>query len=349
MIPSDFLYFQTTSGPPRPKALHSLTFTPNVARARTVSRAPLMKSWFYSNFSWAFRRTTTQQSNAEEEYSLPGTTRSSLNADLSYSEGDHGGEQRNINFDALTPSDLDEGVVFAKNNVSLLVSNLSTSPKHKVTKKGEEYLGNDSGYFYMRTHEIPFHANTFIVHWLANSELKKAATGEHTEPAAASTNNRTVSIELNTLEMIRIFYDSEDGVAENSLSNGQVVLYSKEGVFRIFKFVSGGLDRLTDLLRGCQFLRITNQEIEQENHKQVTFVVYPPRLGLKEMHPGECQVQTQLNKEMWDDLHDREGRITALKLIQKVNSYIHTCIAYVDEWNLLMLSESIRITQVTYT
>ena len=266
----------------------------------------------------------------EEEYSLPGT--SSLNADLSNSEGDYGGEQRNTNFDAHTPSDLEEGsgVVFAKNNVSLRVSNSSTSPKHKANKKSEEYLGNDHGYFYMRAHEISFHGNTFIVHWLANSELKKAATGEHTESTAASNNNSTVSIELNSLEMIRIFYDSEDGVAENSLSNGQVVLYSKDGVFHIFKFVSGGLDRLTDLLRGCQFLRVTNQEVYQENHKQVTFVVYAPRLGLKEMHPCEHEVQTQLSKETWNDLHDREGRITALKLIQKVYScinyytYIHT-------------------------
>ena len=293
-----------------------------------------MKSWF-SNFSWAFRRTTNQQSNAEEEYSLPGTTKSSLNADLSNSEGDHG----NTNFDALTPSDIEglEGVVFAKNNVSLRVSNSSTSPKHKANKKTEEYLGNDSGYFYMRTHEISFHGNTFIVHWLANSELKKAATGEHTDSAATSNNNSTVSIELNTLEMIRIFYDSEDDVAENSLSNGQVVLYNKDGVFHIFKFVSGGLDRLTDLLRGCQFLRVTNLEIEQENHKQITFVVYAPRLGLKEMHPGEHEVQTQLNKETWDDLHDREGRITAVKLIQKVYSYIvrtyiHACVTYVDHY-----------------
>jgi len=121
--------------------------------------------------------------------------------------------------------------------------------------------------------------------------------------------------------MIRIFYDSENDTPENSLSSGQMVLYSKNGVFHIFRFVSGGLEKLTDLLKGCQFLRETNQEIEQASPKQVTFVVYAPRLGLKELHPSEREVQTQLNKETWDDLHDREGRITALKLIQKVRMH----------------------------
>ena len=272
-----------------------------------------MKSWF----NWAFRRTPSQQLNAEEEYNLPVTPVSSVNTDQSSSERDREGEQGNTKIEALTPIDTEEGVVFAKNNVLLRVSDSSSSPRHRGNKKGEEYLGNDSGYFYMRVQELSFHGNTFIVHWLANSELKKAVVAEHNESAAASNNSNTVSIELNTLEMIRIFYDSDN----DTPSSGQMVLYSRNGIFHIFKFVSGGLEKLTDLLKGCPFLRETNhQEIEQASHKQVTFIVYAPRLGLKELHPGEHEVQTQLNKETWDDLHDREGRITALKLIQKVHT-----------------------------
>lgn len=324
MISSDLLNFQAAGSPPGAKALHfSQFFTPNVARALlVVSRVPLMKSWF-SNFIWAFRRTTSQQSNTDEEHALPGSTKSSLNADLSYSAGDHDGKPRDRNLLAPTPSETEEGVVFAKNNVVLRVSDATSSPKHKVNKKGEEY-GNNSGYFYMRAHEISFHGNTYIVHWLANSELKKAAAGEPNESTSASNNNNAVSIELNTLEMIKIFYDSESGAADCSLSNGQMILYSKDGVFHIFRFISGGLERLTELLKGCKFLRETNQDIDQDNHKQVTFVVYAPRLGLKEMHPAEHEIQTQLTKETWDDLHDREGRITALKLIQKVIPCMHT-------------------------
>jgi len=276
-----------------------------------------MKSWL-SNLTWAFRRTTNPQSNIDEEHNLSGTTISSVNADLSYSESYHESEPRNKNLEAFIPSDSDEGIVFTKNNVFLRVSNTS-SPRHKLQKRGEDDA-NNTGYFYMRSHEISFHGYTYIVHWLANSELKKVATREPNESTSTSNNINSLTIELNNLEMIRIFYDSESGAAEYSLCNGQVVLYSKDGVFHIFKFVSGGLERLTDLLRGCQFLRETNQELDQENHKHVTFVVYPPRLGLKEMNPSEHEVQTQLSKETWDDLHDREGRITALKLIQKVQT-----------------------------
>ena len=279
-----------------------------------VSRVPLMRSWF----NWVFRRTTNQQQNTDEGHNAPVSTKSSLNADHSCSGGDQTAEPRNtLNLQALTPSEIEEGVVFAKNNVFLRVSDSTVSPKSKGNKRGDEQVSN-SGYFYMRAHEISFHGNTYIVHWLANSELKRAATGEPSEFTSASNNNNAVTIELNTLEMIRIFYDSEVVAGEQSLSNGQIVLYSKDGVFHIFKFISGGLERLTDLLRECKFLRETPQEIEQENHKQVMFVVYTPRLGLKELHPAEHEVQTQLNKEAWDDLHDRHGRITALKLIQKV-------------------------------
>lgn len=280
-----------------------------------------MKSWL-SNLGWAFRRTSSQQPNTDEEYSLPGTT-SSLNADLSYSGSDHGSEHKCTNLDALIPTDPEEGIVFAKNNVFLRISNSSSSPKQKGHRRGDEH-GNNSGYFYMRTREISFHGNTYVIHWLANSELTKVATGTELlgEPSTAST--KPVSIELNSLEKIKIFYDSETGSIQDSteytLSNGQVILYSKDGVFHIFKFISGGLGKLTNLLRGCPFLRETNKEIDQENHKHVTFVVYAPKLGLKEMHPAEHEVQTELNKETWNDLHDREGRITALKLIQKVIS-----------------------------
>jgi len=128
-----------------------------------------MKSWF----NWAFRRTPNQQSNAEEEYYLPGTPVSTVSTDQSNSEGDREGEHRNTNLEALTPIDTEEGVVFAKNNVSLRMSDSSSSPRRRGNKKGEEYLGSNSGYFYMRVQEISFHGNTFIVHWLANSELKR--------------------------------------------------------------------------------------------------------------------------------------------------------------------------------
>ena len=273
-----------------------------------------MRSWF----NWAFRRTNNQQQNIDEDYSAPVSTKSSLNADQANTGGDQAAEPKNTNPEALTPSEIDEGVVFAKNNVFLRVSDSTTSPKSKGNKRGEEHASN-SGYFYMRAHEISFHGNTYIVHWLANSELKRAASGEPSESTSTSNDNNAVTIELNTLEMIRIFYDSEATVpGEHSLSNGQMVLYSKDGVFHIFKFISGGLEKLTDLLRECKFLREAPQEMDQGNHKQVMFVVYAPRLGLRELHPAEHEVQTQLNKEAWDDLHDRYGRITALKLIQKV-------------------------------
>ena len=293
-----------------------------MARAPEItSRAPLMKSWL-SNFSWAFRRSNNQlnQHSSDEGHAIPGGTRSSLNADVSSSGGDHESGLRNNDLEALTPSKIEEGVVFAKNNVSLRVSDSAASPKHKGNKKGEDHV-NNSGYFYMRAQEISFHGNTYIVHWLANSEIKKAATGEPSkEPASAlNNNNNAISIELNTLEMIRFFYDSEAGASDCTLSNGQMVLSNKDGVIHIFRFGSGGLQRLVDLLRGCKFLRETSQEMmEQDNQKQVMFVVYTPKLGLKEMHPAEHEIQTQLNRETWDDLHDREGRITALKLIQKV-------------------------------
>ena len=275
-----------------------------------------MRSWF----NWAFRRTANQQQNIEEDHSAPVSTKSSLNADQACTGADQGAEPRNTNPEALTPSEIEEGVVFAKNNVFLRVSDSTVSPKAKGSKRGEEHASNNSGYFYMRAHEISFHGNTYIVHWLANSELKRAASGEPTESTSTS-NNNAVTVELNNLEMIRIFYDSEAaGTGEHSLSNGQMVLYSKDGVFHIFKFISGGLEKLTDLLRECKFLREVPQEMDQENHKQVMFVVYTPKLGLKELHPAEHEVQTQLNKETWDDLHDRHGHITALKLIQKVHN-----------------------------
>jgi len=273
-----------------------------------------MKSWF----AWPFRRASQ---HSDEEYSLPGATKTSLNVDASYDASEQVivKEPKNTVLEAPVPSASEEGVVFAKNNVLLRIASASPSPRHKNHRRSDE----ESGYFYMRSHEISFHGSSYMVHWVANSELRRVTAKETTDTTAMASNssNNTVSIELNNLEMVKLFYaqESEQISAEFSLSNGQVVFYNKNGVFHIFKFISGGLERLTELLRGCRFLKETIPEDENDHRqRQVTFVVYAPQLGLKEMHPSEYEVQTQLNMETWNDLHDREGRITALKLIQKV-------------------------------
>ena len=275
-----------------------------------------MKSWF----TWPFRR-ATQHTTSDVEYSLPGSTKTSLNADVSYDASEQViiKEPKSAVLEAPVPSVSEEGVVFAKNNVLLRISSASPSPRHKNHRRSDD----ESGYFYMRSHEISFHGSSYMVHWVANSELRRVTAKETNDTTSVASNNtnNTVSIELNNLEMVKLFYaqESDQIGAEFSLSNGQLVFYNKNGIFHIFKFISGGLDRLTELLRGCRFLKETSPDDENDHsQRQVTFVVYAPQLGLKEMHPSEYEVQTQLNLETWNDLHDREGRITALKLIQKV-------------------------------
>ena len=212
-------------------------------------------------------------------------------------------------------------VLYRKNNVFLKYpGKRETTPVPDATTTQVHI----PGFLFITTRGSNF-GSTLILNWAPNSTMRvpeydatavdAAAINGHTEAEMLPEDTRpscsSVSIDLCLMEIIRIFYHTDE---KGYIASGEMVISSRERDFKVFHFKYGGLSDLIQLFRSWKYF---NHQHHKESH-QHTFTIFRPKLSLLELHPEEGMVKSVLTREMWKNLMDQEGRVTDQRYVLKV-------------------------------
>ena len=220
----------------------------------------------------------------------------------------------------LTPEE--DEVLYRKNNVLL---------KYPARKMTSEQMHSDNatqsdsqvlipGFLFITTRGSNF-GSTLLLNWAPNSSMR--APGTDGVPATAEAEScqshydldrpscSSVSIDLGMMEIIRIFYHTDEN---GFIAKGEMVISSKDRNFKVFHFKNGGLSELIHIFRSWKYF---SHQMHKASH-QHTFTIFCPKLSLAELHPLEGTVKSVLTEEMWRDLLDAEGRVIDGRYVLKV-------------------------------
>jgi len=222
----------------------------------------------------------------------------------------------------LTPEE--DEVLYRKNNVLLKYPARKTPSEHipldNATQSDSQVL--IPGFLFITTRGSNF-GSTLLLNWAPNSSMR--APGTDGIPATAGEEGgqshydldrpscSSVSIDLGMMEIIRIFYHTDEN---GFITKGEMVISSKDRNFKVFHFRNGGLSELINIFRSWKYF---NHQMHRASH-QHTFTIYCPKLSLAELHPLEGTVKSVLTEEMWRDLLDAEGRVIDGRYVLKVRT-----------------------------
>lgn len=231
-------------------------------------------------------------------------------------------------------SDAVEGdsMLFSKNNVLLkhprqasLLNKPSIGDGESEDLELKVSLDNHvliPGFLFVTTRGSNF-GTTLILNWTPNCSMEVPKSETNNLPVGQSATYKSksfkqrctsISIDLCSMEMIRIFYRMDDS---GFIISGELVIKSKEENFKVFYFQNGGLNDLVYLLSSWKCF---NHTCHKDSHCH-TFTVYCPRLDLSELHPLEGKFTSTLTKDIWSSLKDSEGRITNSEFALKITFF----------------------------
>ena len=245
---------------------------------------------------------------------------------------------------SYTPENLEtveDDVLFCKNNVYLKFpgkrtrspsnssktsstnsgGSLTESVGHSIPMRslsGSNYVSGDNiilipGYLYISTRGSDF-GQTLILNWTPNSIISPDDSVPSPKGAIPvdKPSCSSVSIDLGQMESIHIFYQTGSDV-----TIGEVVISTRERLFKVFYFKNGGLNDLIKKFRSWKYFNYQHQSQLQ----QYLFTVFRPRLSLAELHPEEGLVTGVLTDLMWSQLQDPTGRVLDKRLVLQVCMY----------------------------
>jgi hypothetical protein len=199
---------------------------------------------------------------------------------------------------AVAECTADEDILFAKNNVSIVIKG---NPPDKSVKV--------DGYLTIKRKSCRASRGRWpplIAHWIPNEQLASSLDG--------GGGGHTFTVDLEHMRSVRVFCSDSDK------TKGQLVITTKENHFKVLHFPNGGLNQLIAVFEEwplCSEQKLKPANERDHDGKVRSFVIQQAALTDEQYHPEEGMF-SYLNVDSWHALQDDQGVILNSQLIRRI-------------------------------